>query len=125
MINATDAPQFTLVFRAYEIMAPALGELTGTEKESRELTKYTGYYTAAESWSEAEVLEWDASLAVMWIPTDNPVGSLVRLVRTDGEVFRQVKSNGELGKHYVFKADAAGNTVGMKFNNNLLTKSVP
>jgi CubicO group peptidase (beta-lactamase class C family) len=123
MINATDAPQFTVVFRTYEIMAPVLNASSGEEEGSSEWTEYTGYYTGEKSWSEAEVLEWDGCLAVMWIPTGNPVGSLAKLRRVEGNVFRQVKNDGALGKHYAFKADPEGNIVGMKFNNNLLEKT--
>ena len=125
MINATDAPQFTLAFRAYEIMAPALKAPTVGE-EPRQWTKYTGYYTGDESWSDAEVLEWNGSLAVMWVPTGNPdpVGSLTRLRRVEGNVFRQVGGDGELGKHYVFGTDAAGNIDAMRFNNNVLRRAI-
>jgi CubicO group peptidase (beta-lactamase class C family) len=125
MINATDAPQFTLVFRAYEIMAPALKSPTVDEKPPQWI-EYTGYYTADESWSEAEVVEWDGSLAVMWVPSGNPdpVGSLTRLERVEGNVFRQVGKDGELGKHYVFSTDDAGNIVAMRFNNNILRRAV-
>ena len=124
MVNATDAPQFTLVFRAHEILAPALKATAGQEDEPDKWAEYTGYYTADESWSAAEVLEWEGALAVMWVPTGDPVGSLVRLQQVDGDLFRQVKGDGSLGKHYAFKADAAGNIVGMKFNDNLLKKTV-
>ena len=71
----------------------------------------------------AEVLEWDGALAGLWLPTENPLGSLVKLRRTEGEIFRQVNSDGKLGKHYVFKADSEGNIVGMKFNNNVIWKT--
>ena len=91
MINATDAPQFTLVFRAYEIMAPALLAADRGQEEPEPWAGYTGYYTADVSWSEAEVVAWEGSLAVMWIPTPDPVGSLVELlygaIAYDGEVF--------------------------------------
>jgi CubicO group peptidase (beta-lactamase class C family) len=121
MINATDAPQFTLAFRAYEIMAPAL--VTSTETpENDSWSSYTGYYTAVESWSEAEVLTWEGSLALMWIPTGDPIGSLTRLRRIEDHIFRQVRNDSTLGKHYVFKADPDGNIVGLRFNNNLLSK---
>jgi CubicO group peptidase (beta-lactamase class C family) len=122
MINATDAPQFTLVFRTYEIMAPALNTPGGGDRGPGEWARYTGYYTGVRSWSEAEVLEWEGSLAVMWIPTGDPVGSLVKLQRVEGNVFREVKGDGTLGKHYAFKAAPDGNIVRMKFNNNLLER---
>jgi CubicO group peptidase (beta-lactamase class C family) len=127
MINATDAPQFTLVFETYRIMASALGAPRNedVEEEAHDWAKYTGYYTADLSWSAAEVLEWGGALSVLWVPTGNPLGSLVRLKPIEGEVFRQVKSDGTLGKHYVFGTDAAGRIANMKFNNNLLWKTAP
>jgi CubicO group peptidase (beta-lactamase class C family) len=123
MINTSDAPQFTVAMRTYEIMARALNAASGEEQGASEWTKYTGYYTGERTWSDAEVVEWDGSLAVMWIPTADPVGSLAKLRRVEGNVFRQVKSDGALGKHYAFKADPEGNIVSMKFNNNLLAKT--
>jgi hypothetical protein len=69
-------------------------------------------------------LEWEGSLAVMWVPTGDPVGSLTKLKRVEGNVFRQVKGDGELGKHYTFSTDAAGSIVAMRFNNNILRRSV-
>ena len=127
MINATDAPQFTLAVEAYGIMAPALTASRSQEdgEESEEWAKYTGYYTADMSWSEAEVLVWDGSLSVMWVPTGNPLGSLVTLKHIEEGIFRQVRGDGTLGKHYVFGTDAEGNIARMKFNNNLLKKMVP
>lgn len=123
MINATDAPQFTVAFRTYEIMAPTLKAQTGDERGSSEWDKYMGYYTGDKAWSDAEVLEWGGSPAVMWIPTEDPLGSLVKLRRIEGNVFRQVNSDGTLGKHYAFKPGPEGDIVGMKFNNNLLKRA--
>jgi hypothetical protein len=123
MVNATDAPQWPLVFNAYRIMGPALLDPGGKKEEPSEWAKYTGYYTADKAWSDAEVVEWDDSLAVMWVPTQNPMGSLAMLKRVDNNVFRQIGDNGEMGKHYIFGADAEGHIVSMKFNNNLLRKT--
>jgi len=122
MINATDAPQFTIVFRAYEIMSQSLE--TNDGKRTVQWENYTGYYTADRSWSEAEVLEWSGSLAVMWIPTTDPIGSLIKLQHIEGNVFRQIKGDGKLGKYYVFGTDSQGIINSMKFNNNILVKSL-
>jgi hypothetical protein len=91
-------------------------------KNPDEWATYTGFYTADETWSAAEVLPWEGSLAVMWVPTGNPVGSLVQLRRVESNVFRQQRGDGTLGKHYMFKADPTGDIVRMRFNNNLLDK---
>ncbi|MCK4413987.1 MAG: beta-lactamase family protein [Candidatus Eisenbacteria sp.] len=126
MINAHDGPQFTVAFETYRIMAPALrtsGARTA-EKVSGDWAKYTGYYTADRCWSDAEVLEWDGALSVMWVPTGNPnpLGSLVRLSHIEGGIFRQLRDDGSLGKHYVFGTNAEDHVVAMKFNNNVLRK---
>lgn len=124
MVNATDAPQFTLALRVYEVVKRALVDSAGGEARGEEdWEAYTGYYTADKTWSDAEVLEWEGSLAVMWVPTPDPLGSLEVLERVDGNTFRRVKGDGELGKHYVFGPDAEGDIVGMRFNNNILRKT--
>jgi len=122
MINATDAPQFTIVFNAYEIMATALNAANQENTATNDWSSHAGYYTAARSWSEAEVLEWKGSLAVLWIPSNNPLGSLVELNHLGGGIFRQVDSEGNLGKHYIFEVDDASDIISMKFNNNILRR---
>jgi len=123
MVNVTDAPQFSLVFNAYEIMAPALLDAGDMKEIASEWSRYTGYYTSDKSWSDAEVVQWHDSLAVMWVPSGDPVGSLIMLSRVEDNVYRQVGNNGELGKHYIFRSDEEGNIVGMKFNSNLMNKT--
>ena len=125
MVNATDAPQFTLAFRTFEIMAPVLRSPSSDTVESKAWNDYVGFYTSANTWSDAEVLSWRGELALRWVPGGNPdpVGSLVALTRVEGEIFRQVNSDGKLGKHYIFRKDADGNVVSLKFNNNLLRKA--
>jgi hypothetical protein len=59
----------------------------------------------------------------MWLPTGDPVGSLVRLERVGPDLFREVRRDGAWGKHYAFATDADGAIARMKFNNNLLQKT--
>jgi len=122
-INAKDAPQWSLAFVAYRIMAPALLNPGGMNEVSSEWAKYTGYYTADDVWSDAEVFQWNDSLVMMWVPTQDPLNSITMLNRIEGNVFRQVRNDGGLGKHYIFGTDTAGNIVSMKFNNNILKKT--
>lgn len=125
MVNATDAPQWPLVFETYRIMGPEILNPGGKRKEPSEWAKYTGYYTADKSWSDAEVVQWDGALAVLWVPAHAPMNSLTMLAPIGDNIFRQVGRSGEMGKHYIFGADAEGRIVSMKFNNNLLRKTAP
>jgi len=122
-INAKDAPQWSLAFIAYRIMAPASLNPGGSNEISSEWAKYIGYYTADDVWSDAEVLQWNDSLAMMWVPTEDPLNSITMLTRIEGNIFRQVRYDGRLGKHYIFGTDSGGNIVSMKFNNNILRKT--
>jgi len=124
LINATDAPQWTLATAAYEILGPALLEPGGKAEEPDRWADYTGFYSSDETWSDAEVFPWNGSLAVMWVPAPDPMRSLTMLRRIDKNVFREVDQSGQLGKHYIFGDDGSGRITGMRFNNNLLRKTV-
>ena len=126
MFNAHDAPQWGTAMETYNIIARALRTPNHKEKEKKTAgwEKYIGYYTADRSWAEAEVLEWEGALSVMWLPVDRPIDSLIKLSHIERNVFREVRNDSSLGKHYVFGSDSEGNIVSMKFNNNILNKTV-
>lgn len=121
-INTKDAPQWSLAFIAYRIMGPALLNPGGAKELSSEWAKYTGYYTGDNVWSDAEVFQWNDSLAMMWVPTEDPLNSISMLARIEGNIFRQVRNDGKLGKHYIFGGNDADIT-SMKFNNNIFEKT--
>ena len=125
--NAYDAPQWGTAMDSYDIIARALRtpDSEVNEKKTAEWGQYTGYYTADRSWAEAEVMEWDGVLSVLWLPQySRPLGSLTKLSHVEGHVFRQINGDGSLGKHYVFGTDDRGNISTMKFNNNIIKKTV-
>ena len=126
MFNAYDAPQWGTAMETYNIIARALRTPNHKEKEKKTAgwEKYIGYYTADRSWAEAEVLVWEGVLSIMWLPVDRPIDSLIKLSHIKGNVFREVRNDGSLGKHYVFGSDSEGNIVSMKFNNNILLKTI-
>lgn len=126
MFNAYDAPQWGMAMNTYDIIARAIRKLNSKENDQRTAgwENYIGYYTADRSWAEAQVLEWDGALSIMWFPVNSrPLRSLIKLSHVEGHVFRQVRSDGSLGKHYVFGTDDNGNISTMKFNNNIIKKT--
>ncbi|MBN2409015.1 MAG: beta-lactamase family protein [Candidatus Aminicenantes bacterium] len=126
IVNASDAPQFTLAFAAYNIFSSVFAS-SNSEKDEMEFGKwedYVGYYDADISWAAAEVLEWNGSLSVMWLPADGPLNSLIKLQHIEDGIFRQVNSDGTLGKHYIFGTVDGSGDMWMKFNNNQLKKAI-
>jgi len=123
-VNATDAPQFTLAFRAFEIILDGLSGEDEPAGPSAALGDYVGSYRAPCAWSEAEVLPWRGTIAVLWVPSGNfdPLGSLERLQRVDGGLFRRIEGDGGLGKQYVFGPGGADGRIRMRFNNAILER---
>ena len=64
------------------------------------LAEYEGLYES--DWGETFVLRWDGSLAAVSLPTSDPSVALQKLRRDDGDVFRRVRDDGDLGEEYVF-----------------------
>jgi CubicO group peptidase (beta-lactamase class C family) len=125
IVNASDAPQFTLAFAAYNIFSSVLTS-PNTDENEMEFGKwkdYVGYYSADISWAAAEVLEWNGSLCVMWLPAHEPLNSLIKLQPVENGVFRQVNSDGTLGKHYIFGTVDSNGDMWMKFNDNQLKRT--
>ena len=124
--NASDAPQFTLAFATYNIFSSVLTSPDNKENkiEFGKWDDYVGYYDADISWAAAEVLEWNGSLCVMWLPADGPLNSLIKLQHIEAGIFRQVNSDGTLGKHYIFGTVDGSGDMWMKFNNNQLRRTI-
>ena len=58
--------------------------------------------------SETAVVHWKGSIAMLGLPTDDPRASLRELRHVEGDTFRRVDSDGELGAKVFFDRDAQG-----------------
>ena len=111
MTNAADANSGTYTAKAFEIVAPAIAEALKASEEPEsaavDLKKYTGLY--GTHWGEAAVFIWKGSLATIGLPSDSPAEAITELKHIDGNVFRRVRKDGELGEEHIFELDAEGN----------------
>lgn len=121
--NGVDSRSFTQT--AYHIVAPAVEDAleAGDEAEWMDpaLKAYVGRY---QSWlaGESIVLPWKGGLAVLSLPTDDPLGSLTRLRHVEGDVFRRVREDGALGEAFEFERDADGRITRLWRNSNYETR---
>ena len=106
--------------RAYDIVAPAvraaLKDPHGEYERHAQLDRLTGTYERPLG-NESAVLVWDGELVVVGLPTQNPLDSMTRLRRVDGDSFRRIREDGNLGEEFLFEEDADGN-MRMWRNNN-------
>jgi len=106
--NGADAGAFTL--RAHEIVAPAvnkakdLSESKAHEPRDPRLAQYVGTYV--NPWGgEIAVLPWKGSLAMLYLPTENPMRGLAELRHIENDVFRRVRKDGELAEPIAFTVE--------------------
>ena len=126
MANASgvDVGQYTA--RAFQIAEPAITEALKPDNRRKPLApsldKYTGTYSAQPWGGEIAVLHWKNSLAMLSLPTDDPVEGLQELRQTEAHQFHRVRDDGELGEEVVFEMDASGTVTGFRRNSNVRPK---
>jgi CubicO group peptidase (beta-lactamase class C family) len=97
----------------YALLAPALEEAAGRNEGDEapagpDLDRYLGTYDSFPWGGETAVVRWKGGLALLWLPSRNPVRSLARLEHVDGHTFRRIRGDGEHGEPVRFEVDAGG-----------------
>jgi len=118
--NAHEAASEAFTQCLYDIVAPAIKDAvknpSAAKKPDPKLNKYLGTYS---SWNgETAVLLWGDGLAVMELPTMNPVKSIVKLKKTGDHTFRRVRDDEELGEEVVFEIGPDGRAARLKWDSN-------
>jgi CubicO group peptidase (beta-lactamase class C family) len=107
------------------IVGPAVGDAGGEKAppmgSDPSLERCAGLYRWA--WGEIVVVPWQDGLAAVAVPTDDPLGDLMRLKRVEGNSFRRVRSDGDdPGEWWVFEPDADGRIERVRWHQNYLRK---
>lgn len=67
--------------------------------------QYVGIYNAQPYDSEKKILKWYGHLAIMDLPSDNPLENMTLLQHISGDVFRRVRRDHALGEEIRFDRD--------------------
>jgi len=98
--------------RAYEVMAPALAAARDTAQKgalpNAEFTKYVGAYSEMPWGGEVAVIPWKGGLAMLYLPTDDPLGDLTELKHITDHTFRRVRKDKALGEEIRFDVGPDG-----------------
>lgn len=73
-----------------------------TEAAKLDLSEYLGTYSAQPWGSESAVVRWRGGLAILSLPTDDPVDALTKLGRAGGDTFYVIRSDGQRGHDIIF-----------------------
>jgi hypothetical protein len=124
MANALGVNSSLYTNRAHEIVGPALKKAQDSEREPKKAPAFLGKYMGSYEQSfggEVAVLVWEGGLAMVSLPTENPMAGLTRLKHMEGDTFRRIRSDKELGEEISFEVKD-GEVVRMWRNDNFMEK---
>jgi CubicO group peptidase (beta-lactamase class C family) len=98
-------------------------EAGGTPDENAEsnglkLAEYVGSYDISPWTGEDMVFQWKDGLAVISLPTSDPLGSMELLKHVEGDVFRWVRSDEQPGHEVTFTRNDSGLVTGYRYHSN-------
>jgi len=122
MANANGVDSGKWAQRLYDIVGPAIraaikepGKGKATDAELR---KYAGTYSQAPWGGEVAVLPWEDGLAMLELPTMEPVKELVKLKKTGEHTFRRIRKDESLGEEIVFEMGSDGRPTRFTHHSN-------
>lgn len=108
--NGVDARKFAET--AIQVLTPAVtaaeDTATASEESPDEFDKYTGRYSRQPWGGEIAVIPWEDGLAMISLPTDEPLDALEELRHIEGDTFRRVRENDDLAEPIRFETNDAG-----------------
>ena len=121
MANALGLPARTWALRLYEIVAPSI--LAARKEPGKgkaadpELSRYIGAYSGAPWGGETAIVTWEGSLALLELPTMDPMKDLEKLKKTAEGVFRVERKDETLGETVVFRTGPDGRATSFERHN--------
>ena len=121
MANALGVNSSQWAQKMYEIVAPsikaAVKEPGKAKPADPALTPYLGTYTSAFG-GEFAVVRWEEGLALLALPTMEPVRNLTKLKKVDEHRFRRIRKDENLGDEIVFEMGADGKPTRFRMHSN-------
>ena len=124
MINAMGVDPGAFASQAIRILGDAVRKIKDAPGAAKPpdpaLAKCAGLYRSA--WGESAVVVWDDGLAMLDLPSANPLEAMDKLKPVEGLRFRRVRADGELGEEVVFEAGRDGRIIRSKQHGNYQDK---
>ena len=112
MINSSGTDPMKYVMGMYAILSKMsekdTPEKQGAQTSSKDLSPYVGYYNPKPWSSEEYIGTWNGDLVVLSLPADKPAEAMTKFRHIEGDTFRRVREDGELGETLTFERNATG-----------------
>ena len=90
--------------------------------EKKDFSNYEGYYSLMPWWSEEYISSWNGQLVGLRLPSEKPEKAMTFYKHIEGDTFRRIRDDKELGETLVFERDEKGNVVRMLRHGNYSQK---
>lgn len=91
-------------------------------KEKKDLNEFVGFYSPMPWWGEEYISTWDGKLVTLALPSEKPEKSMTFYKHIEGDTFRRIRDNDELGETLVFERDKNGKIIHYKQHGNYSKK---
>jgi CubicO group peptidase (beta-lactamase class C family) len=129
MANASGVPADAYAARIHDIVSPAvrLAAVAPVEGSPAAPSPYLGSYDFAPWGGEFLVFPWEGGLAMLEVPSRDPLGELVRLLPVPGRPheFRRMRTDGAPGEPIRFEVDEKGRAIRLFRWNNPFPRLAP
>ncbi len=128
MINASATDPGKYADAIHGILKKAKGaDKKQSSKDSKsgiDLQEYSGYYNSMPWQSEIFVSAWYGKLVMLGLPSESPADAMTAFKHVEGDAFRRVRDDGELGETLVFERNDAGQITRLKNHGNYYPKMI-
>jgi CubicO group peptidase (beta-lactamase class C family) len=121
MINCNGTSPWNFAHRINEIIKEAHGESNDSDIK---LSDYVGNYSEQPWYAEIYMGTWYGKLVCFDLPTDDPVDDMTFLKYIEGDTFRRIRDNDELGEYITFERDEKGEVYRYKWFQNYSKKII-
>ena len=122
MANANGVDSSKWAQRLYDIVGPAIKAAIKEPEKGKapaaDLRRYAGTYSEAPWGGEVAVLPWEDGLAMLDLPTMEPMKELVKFKKTGEHTFRRIRKDESLGEEVVFEMAPDGRPTRFKHHSN-------
>lgn len=126
MINAngTNPVKYVNAINAIlnKVKIPKKETPTDDKMEKKNLQEYVGHYSPMPWWSEVFVSTWGDKLVRLGLPSNNPGESMTFYKHIEGDTFRRIRDDEELGETLVFERDQNGKIIHFNIHGNFSKK---
>ena len=121
MANALGVNSQLFAQRMYDIVSPAIKAAASDSAQPKAsdatLARYVGTYESSFG-GEFAVVAWDGSLAVLSLPTMDPLRGLIKLKKSSEHTFRRVRKDEALGEPVAFEVGPDGKVTRLVWHSN-------